>query len=312
MPRRSPIRPPALRSGDVVGIVAPGSAIDAPSLRAGCEELKRLGYRPYHLDSILDTHFGFAGTVERRISELEHMFANPDVRTVLCARGGYGCNHLLPKLDVDRVLANPKPFIGYSDVTTLLTWFTDHGLVTFHGPMAAKDFTKRDGADPASWNAALGDESSWEGRFDPARVQVLVEGDAEGVLYGGCLSLVAASLGTPYEVQTEDTILLLEDVNEPSYRVDRMLMQLKLAGKFEGVRGVLLGEMPGCDVEKGAPYTFRDVLLRLLGDLGIPVVFGVPAGHVRGPNMTFPIGVRAKVKASNEVRLEVAPAVTAR
>lgn len=304
-----PIRPPALRSGDTIGIVAPGSAVDSVSLQAGCDELRRLGFRPYYLDSILDTDLYFAGTVERRVRELEHMFANPEVHAVLCARGGYGCNHLLPHLDPANLLANPKPFIGYSDVTTLLTWFTDHGLTTFHGPMATKDFAVAGGVDFASWNSALCGTEPWT---PSSHVQPLVAGDSEGTLYGGCLSLLVASLGTPYEIRTEGKILFIEDVCERAYRLDRMLMQLKLAGKFRDVRGIVFGEMIDCTVDANACYAIQDVLLRIVGDLGIPIAYGLPSGHTRSPNVTLPFGVRAKLVVAGEVSLQIEPAVIAR
>ena len=163
------------------------------------------------------------------------MFEDPEVKAIVCARGGYGANYLLPHLRLDVVLRNPKIFVGYSDITSLLTYFTDHGLVTFHGPMASKDWAHDDGVDLAFWRSVLGGETvaaNWSGG---AEIQGLANGSAEGVLYGGCLSMLAASLGTPYEANTEGKLLSIEDIGTKPYQVDRMLMQLKLAGKFEGV-----------------------------------------------------------------------------
>src|SRR5215813_13351462 len=146
------VKPPALVPGDTVGIVAPASNIKQSELKAGCEALRRFGYRPFYFDSILDRDLYFAGSVERRVRELQEMFQRDDVRAIVCARGGYGSNDLLTKLDVETIKAHPKIFVGYSDNTSLLTHFLDAaGLVTFHGPMAAKDWARQDGVDLSSW-----------------------------------------------------------------------------------------------------------------------------------------------------------------
>lgn len=308
MPRPAPIRPPALLPGDTVGIVAPASNIDRTALDAGCEMLRQLGYKPYYLESIFERDLYFAGSVERRVGELEHMFSNREVRAVLCARGGYGANYLLPHLDLAKILAHPKPFIGYSDITTLLTWFTDHGLVTFHGPMATKDFAVANGVDLASWKGALQGASEYQ--FVASEARTLVAGDTDGILYGGCLSMLVASLGTPYEIQTQNTLLFLEDVNAKPYQVDRMLMQLKLAGKFQHVRGILFGEMLDCAQPGGQDYTMEQVIERALRDVAVPIAYGLASGHVRSGNRTLPFGVLGAMHAGDEVRLSWQAAVT--
>src|SRR6202049_3039269 len=147
-------KPPALRPGDTVGIVAPASNIKRELLDKGCEVLRQQGYRPFYFDSVLEQDLYFAGSVERRARELEEMFAREEVRAIVCARGGYGANYLLEALDLQKIRSHPKIFVGYSDVTALLTYFSDTGgLVTFHGPMAAKDWLHEDGVDLASWQA---------------------------------------------------------------------------------------------------------------------------------------------------------------
>ncbi|ABF41622.1 peptidase U61, LD-carboxypeptidase A [Candidatus Koribacter versatilis Ellin345] len=309
MPPRATIRPPALLPGDTVGIVAPASNIDRPALLAGCAALERMGYKPYFLESIVERDLYFAGSIERRVAELEHMFANPEVRAIVCARGGYGVNYLLPKLPIEKLLANPKPFVGYSDITVLLTWLTDHGLVTFHGPMVTKDFGREYGIDLETWMAVLGNASDYEHTFSIDEVQPLVKGSAEGVLYGGCLSLLAASMGTPYEFKTEDTILFLEDVNEKPFQIDRMLRQLLLAGKFKTVRAFVFGEMLDCQQPHGQDYTLQEVILRILAPLGVPVAFGLSSGHVRAANRVLPFGVCAKLEVGEPVRLRCEAAV---
>ena len=289
------VKPPALRPGDTVGIVAPASNLKRADLDAGCNALRSAGYRPLYLDSILEQDLYFAGSADRRARELEEMFLRDDVRAIVCARGGYGANYLLSKLDLNIVKAHPKIFVGYSDIATLLTWFHDAaGLVTFHGPMATKDWAHADGVDLASWQAAVSGTTPWDVALG-AQVSALVDGDAEGVLYGGCLSILVASLGTPWEIKTAGTILFLEDLATKPYQIDRMLMQLKLAGHFNGVRGIVFGEMLDCVQTANQNYTLQEVITRIVGDLGVPVAFGVRSGHVTSGNITLPFGVQAKL-----------------
>jgi muramoyltetrapeptide carboxypeptidase len=295
------IKPLALKSGDTVGIVAPASNVRRADLEAGCEGLRRAGYRPFYFDSILDQELYFAGSVERRANELEAMFAREDVKAIVCARGGYGANYLLEALDLEKIKSHPKIFVGYSDLTTLLTYFSDvGGFVTFHGPMVAKDWAHEDGVDLASWHAALAANPLWELDPDTASgVTGLVDGAAEGILYGGCLSILVASLGTPYEIRTEGTILFLEDVAAKPYQIDRMLMQLKLSGKLATVRGIIFGEMRDCVQTANQGYTLEEVVLRIVGDVGIPVAYGLRSGHVTAGNITLPIGVNAGLSVRN-------------
>src|SRR5664279_501056 len=231
------LRPAALVPGDTVGIIAPAGPIERDSLEAGCEWLRQRGYQPFHLPSILDRDLYLAGSTERRLDEFHQMFARPEIKAIICARGGYGCNYLLRGIDLDLVRSNPKIFCGCSDVTTLLTYLSDTArMVTFHGPMLNVD-VRPDGVNEEAWLAAMTSGEAYRLEFDGDEVQTLVAGSAEGMLYGGCLSLLCASLGTPYEIGTRGTVLFLEDLAEPAFRIDRMLMHLKLAGKFDGVRG---------------------------------------------------------------------------
>jgi muramoyltetrapeptide carboxypeptidase len=292
------VKPPALRSGDLVGIVAPASNIKCADLEAGCDALRTAGYRPFYLDSILERDVYFAGSPTRRARELEEMFVRDDVRAIICARGGYGANYLLRELDFDKIRAHPRVFIGYSDVTTLLTYLLDlTGLAVFHGPMVAKDWAHAEGADLSSWQSALSGSAPWDVPLN-AGVTAMVDGDADGILYGGCLSILVASLGTPYEIRTEGKILFLEDVAAKPFQIDRMLMQLKLAGKLDSVRGIVFGEMLDCVQGANQDYTLQEVVMRIVGDLGIPVAYGVRSGHVTSGNITLPFGVRAKLSIS--------------
>lgn len=301
----SRVKPPALRPRDKVGIVAPASNIKRELLEAGCDGLRDMGYEPFYLDSILERDLYFAGSAERRARELEEMFMRDDIRAVLCARGGYGANYLLRAIDLRKIAAHPKIFVGYSDVTTLLTWFADSAsVVTFHGPMVTKDFAVDGGVDLDSWQSALAGEGNWEiGAGSGAKA--LMAGEAEGILYGGCLSLLVSAIGTPYDIHTADTILFLEDVAAKPYQIDRMLMQLKLAGKFEGVRGIVFGEMMDCRQSADQDYSLEEVVLRVVGDLGIPVAFGMRSGHVSRANITLPFGVRARLEVGRDVKLTI-------
>lgn len=319
------IKPPALRAGDTVGIVAPASAIQKNLLEAGCAGLRRFGYKPFYFDSILEHDLYFAGSVKRRARELEEMFARDEVRAIVCARGGYGSQYLLEEIDLGLITAHPKIFVGYSDVTALLTYFSDAAnVVTFHGPMVTKDFVTESGVDGGSWLAAVAGKREWPARgglrgaalpnesggwelifAEEARVSALVQGKAAGTLYGGCLSILVASLGTPYEIKTAETILFLEDVAAKPYQIDRMLMQLKLAGKLDQVRGIIFGEMLDCVQHAEQAYTLQEVIVRVVGNLGIPIVYGLPSGHVSGKNITLPIGMPAQLSAGKEVRLSI-------
>jgi muramoyltetrapeptide carboxypeptidase len=305
------VKPPALRPGDTIGIVAPASNVKRDALEAGCEGLRRVGYRPFYFDSILEQDLYFAGSVERRARELEAMFARDDVRAIFCARGGYGSNYLLQALNLQIIKSHPKIFVGYSDLTSLLTYLSDAaGLVTFHGPMVAKDWARADGVDLPSWQAALTAASSWEVNLDVASgVTGLVNGSAEGILYGGCLSILAASLGTPCAIRTEGTILFLEDVAAKPYQIDRMLMQLKLAGCFEGVRGIIFGEMLDCLQNPNQGYKLEEVVQRVVGNFGIPLAYGLRSGHVTSGNITLPFGVQAALTVrAGHVQLRITEA----
>jgi muramoyltetrapeptide carboxypeptidase len=311
----SRIKPRALRRGDKVGIVAPASNLKREMLDAGCEGLRRVGYEPFYFESILERDLYFAGSAERRARELEQMFLRDDIRAIVCARGGYGSNYLLPArdsntIDLKTIAKHPKIFVGYSDLTTLLSTFTDSAnFVTFHGPMVAKDFAVADGVDRASWEHALSGAAEWE-IGEGSGAKPLVAGEAEGILYGGCLSILVAALGTPYDIHTEGTILFMEDLAAKPYQIDRMLMQLRLAGKLKDVRGIVFGEMLDCQQSPTQDYSLEEVVLRVVGDLGIPVAFGLRSGHVSRANITLPIGVRARLEVGGDVKLKILESAT--
>ena len=302
---RQLVKPPALRPGDTIGIVAPASNVKEADLEAGCAALRAAGYKTFYLDSILDRDLYFAGRPGRRLRELEEMFEREEVRAILCARGGYGANYVLQDLDWKKIASHPKIFIGYSDVSCLLTQLVDSGLVTFHGPMAAKDWVHADGVNLESWIAALTQTAPWDIPVNDS-VTTLAGGETEGRLYGGCLSILVASLGPAYEIKTDDTILFMEDIGAKPYQIDRMLMQLKLAGKLDKVRGLIFGEMIDCMQAAYQDYTLQEVIMRIVGELGMPVIYGVKSGHVSSNNITLPLGIRAKLIAEKgEVSLRI-------
>ncbi len=323
------LKPAPLRPGDTVGIIAPASNVDRDAQERGCERLRALGYKPFYFDSIFEQDLYFAGSVERRVRELHDMFARPEVRAIVCARGGYGCNYLLDKLDLDLIRRNPKIFVGYSDITALLTYLHDAtGLVTFHGPMVAKDFGSADGVHELVWRTALGGQVNAFtlgdfGGKDDLGIRPLAAGTAEGVLYGGCLSILVASLGTPYECPTKGKLLFLEDMNEKPFQIDRMLMQLGLAGKLSDVRGIVFGEMLGCTQQPSLQsgwgtrpdqdYTLEQVVGRVLRRFlpNAPVAIGLRSGHVSGSHVTIPIGVHARLEVTAEAKLWVLESPTA-
>ncbi|MGC2449608.1 MAG: LD-carboxypeptidase [Candidatus Sulfotelmatobacter sp.] len=299
------VKPRALRAGDAIAVIAPASNVRQSDLAAGCEALQRAGYKPFYLDSILGRDLYFAGSVDRRVRELEEMFERDDVRAILCARGGYGANYLLKQINLSKIKSHPKIFIGYSDLTCLLTYFTDAGLATFHGPMAAKDWTHADGVNLLSWQSALSQSEPWDVPMNP-EVTGLIDGDAEGILYGGCLSILVASLGTPCQIHTDGKILFIEDIAAKPYQIDRMLMQLKLGGHLDQVRGIIFGEMIDCYQSANQDYTLQEVIKRIVGDLEVPVAFGVRSGHVSAGNITLPFGVKAKLSVkSGQVSLRI-------
>jgi muramoyltetrapeptide carboxypeptidase len=306
MPAR--VKPPALRPGDLIGIVAPASNVKPDLLEDGCRELEQLGFRTLYRPGITTAYRYFSGTVERRAAEFLEMVRNPEVRAIFCARGGYGSGRIIPYLEPELLLANPKIINGSSDITALLSFLDRSGLVGFHGPMVATAIRQGE----AGYHRKLlldllkGDVV----QFPMAGSSVLRPGSAEGRLIGGCLSLVVATLGTPYEMDTTDSILVLEDLDTKPYQIDRMLTQLKQAGKLEDVRGVVFGEMLNCAQNANQGYTLEEVILDVLGETTFPILYGFPTGHTAGPNAIVPFGVRARLKLdSNSIFELLEPAV---
>jgi muramoyltetrapeptide carboxypeptidase len=298
----------ALSPHSTVGVVTVASCVESSALETGSAGLREMtGCRVLISPIALEREGDFAGSPESRAAALMEMWQRDDVDAIVCARGGYGSNYLLPLLDFDALKRNPKAFVGYSDNTSLLLALDRAGIVSFHGPMVASDFAIGR-VEKASFLAALGGDPLEFSFPAGSSVQSLIHGEARAPIVGGCLSVVVTSLGTPWEVETFGRILFLEDVCEKPFRIDRMLMHLLLAGKFRGVRGIIFGTMPGCASASAKEESLTQLIRRILGGTGIPIVFGFPSGHVESGNITLPFGVPAALHSSDlGVSLQIAP-----
>jgi len=284
-------KPRALRRGAVLGIAAPGGPVNCEKLQAGVSLLRAAGFEVYQRDDLLARDGYLAGDDARRVSELMELVNDPNIDGIICARGGYGCDRILPMLDAGAFRRAAKPLVGYSDVTALLLW--QHrcaGLMGFHGPMLDH------GADLD--RAALDhliQQLTGEGALPSTlRGQALVGGQATGRIIGGSLTLLAASIGSPWELDTRGAILLIEDVGERPYRIDRMLQQLRAAGKFEKLAAVGVGSFESCLDERCPQPDVDTVIENALRPLGVPIVCGLPFGHTK-PNFAWPVGGRATI-----------------
>jgi muramoyltetrapeptide carboxypeptidase len=294
---------PAVPRGARVAVLSPASYPQPERLAQGVEALGRLGFLPSVGRHTLSKDHYFAGTAAARLEDLHAAFLDPAVSAIFCSRGGYGCNYLLTGLDLGLVREHPKPFLAHSDMTCLQTWLLDQlGLISFHAPMVAGDFSQPEGVDEASLQAALGGERWFAG--ETSGLRILQPGKAAGVLYGGCITLLAASLGTPYAPRTEGKLLFLEDRDVRPYQLDRLLRQLILAGKFEGVTGIIFGEMLDCVTPGQKPGLLDEVILRVLDWFPGPIAIGLRSGHVSRRNVTLAFGIEA------ELHLERAPVLS--
>jgi muramoyltetrapeptide carboxypeptidase len=283
----------ALPHAATVALVAPAFAVDGERVKRGAERLREAGLRVQHREDLLATEGFLAGDDARRARELMAAVEDERVDAILCVRGGWGCHRIVPLLDAGKVRAAGKPLVGFSDVTTLLLWQRRcAGLVGFHGPMLDRGAELQDDE-----LAALVEALAGAGPLPVVRHGHEGGGGrpVEGRLVGGSLTLVAASLGTPWEIDTRGAILLLEDVSERPYRLDRMLEQLRHAGKLGRAAGIGLGRFVRCD-EPGGGVTAAEVLREAVETAGVPWVDGLPFGH-GAPNLPWPVGVRARLDA---------------
>ena len=295
MSSRELVKPRALGPGSRLAIVSPASAPKPDLVRRGAERLERLGYEveiaPHAVSS---GPLYYAGTAEERVADLHGAFLDPAIDGILCTRGGWGSAELLPLLDRELIRAHPKVFVGYSDQTSLQMWLRrEAGLVTFYGPMVAADFSRESAVDLASWRSSLHETAPWQLGAE-AGLRVLQPGVAEGTLHGGCLSIVAEALGTPYAPLAAPGILFLEDIGTKPYQWDRMLLHLRYAGMLERVSGIVFGDMTQSAPAEDQELLERAILHGLRGFVG-PIAIGLRSGHVDRENITLPLGVAARL-----------------
>ena len=298
-------RPRPLHRNAHVAVLAASGPSGMDRINVAVRHLREYGLRVTLAENIGVRHRGYlAGTDEQRADELNRLFRDPTVDGFLFARGGYGAMRILDLLDYDALRANPRPLIGFSDVTALHQAIAIRSEVaTFHGPMVNLDFHNRLSPEVEQWFwRMLGGDAPMTYEFGQS--QVLFPGEAEGRLFGGCLSLTAALAGTPYDFWIEEGIWFWEDVDEPVYRIDRMLTHLRLSGRMQKIRGVVIGKLNGC----GSDAEMQALLREFFGSAGIPVVREFPFGH-HGDNLLMPIGAPVRLSTSGLTLTITSPTV---
>jgi muramoyltetrapeptide carboxypeptidase len=280
-------KPAPLRPGGKIGVVAPAGCIDDESLAAGVEAIRGEGFEVELARGIHDRKGYLAGAAESRVRDLLDFFQRTDIDAIFCARGGFGSIQLLPHLANSEIRPPGKIFVGFSDITVLLNWLLQAGMVTFHAPMVAMEMAR--GLEARSkkhfWATLTGEVRTWQVNLG----QVIRPGKAEAAMMGGCLSLVVTTLGTPYEINTAGKLLFLEDVGEKPYRIERMLTHLKMAAKLDHIAGLVFGDFTQCEGEDSRDV--RQIIAELFHDAPYPVVMGMAAGHGK-ENLTLPFGVK--------------------
>jgi muramoyltetrapeptide carboxypeptidase len=305
VPPKKKIKPPSLKTGDTLALIAPGSFISVDELKDSIENIEKLGYKVFYNERILSKSGYLAGTDESRVEEIHSMFVDKKIQGIICARGGYGCSRILPMLNYDFIKNNPKALIGYSDITALLNGiYTETGLVTFHGPVGISSLNE---FSMTYFNEVLvhpekelvlisengEDEKSSNG------IKTIVSGKAVGELVGGNLSVLNSLIGTKYDFNGEGKIIFLEEIGEEPYRIDRMLTQLIQSGKFDKAAGIAMGVFKDCEPKEKDPsfstsFSLMEVLFDRLSNLNIPVIYGMSFGHIKN-KFTIPIGIKAEL-----------------
>lgn len=306
-------KPPALVPGGTLRLISPASPAQHDAVSRGVAELERLGYRVRPSSPEMKPDGYFAAPLSRRAAELKTALLAPNAEAIICVRGGYGSGPLIDKLQPLR-LQRPKLLVGFSDITALQVYLWQRARwPSIHGPMVAAGLDKGhgqpDGYDRESFVSAIGGaQRSWSINLGG---ETMVRGTASGRLLGGCLTLIETTLGTPWSLDTRGSILMLEDRGVKPYQLDRTLLHLAQAGKFRGIKGVVLGDFPDSEPPAGSSISVRDVCKRVFSRMGIPVVFGAAFGHTHRPMLTIPLGVKARLIAKGEGTLEILePAVT--
>lgn len=300
------VLPKALQKSQCIGVVCPASGVQAAEIKSFASLCTSRGYKLKFGKNVSKRKGYLSATDEDRASEFMAFVNDPEVDAIVCGRGGYGVMRILPMLDYSKIREARKIIMGFSDITALLIAIERNSrLVCFHGPVASStfdSFTVSSLTDVvlASDNGKDEQENMY---FQDDRVTTLTAGIAQGKLTGGNLAMIVATLGTRYEIDTKDSILFLEEINEEPYRVDRMLTQLWLAGKLQQCAGIALGNFRDCESKglsiSGPSFTLMEVLQQRIVSLGIPAVYGLPFGHVRS-KLTLPLGVLGELDATGK------------
>ena len=305
------LKPHALKPGSRIAVVAPASPFKRDALSVfdeGVDEIRRLGFVPVYDDTVFarGEPVYLAGSAEIRATAIRSALTDPSIDGIVCIRGGYGSIQLLPLLDVDEVRRARKPFIGYSDLTAILSFLTIQcGVVAFHGPMLDLRFSGREaGYDRASFLHAVS-RAEPVGELAPPGLEVVRGGDARGMLLGGTVTQLLATIGTPFAFDPPSSfVLFFEEVGERPYRLDRMVTQLRQTGILARASAIVIGELNGCE-EPGGTLTGRGVMAQVLADFPGPIIAGFPSGHTNGPACTLPLGVSCRVVATGQPRLVI-------
>lgn len=314
------IKPKRLKSGDIIALVAPGSYISKEELEDSIKKIEALGFRAVYSDKILLQNGYFSGTDSIRAEDLQEKFEDKSVKGIMCARGGYGCARILPLLDYKSIQRYPKVLIGYSDVTALMHGiFKKTGLITFHGPVSTSTFND---FSVKNFNSVL-IENNYPIKFsnptedpdeNPYGVVSIVKGKAKGKLIGGNLSIMVSLIGTDFDTNYDNSIIFIEEVGEEPYRIDRMLTQLIQAKKFDKASGIMMGIFRKCESKTDDPsfsksFTLMEVLKDRLGNIKIPVIYGMSFGHIKN-KFTIPFGALATLDTEEQTFiLEESPVI---
>ncbi len=308
--RQEKIKPPRLKIGDTIGLIAPGSYISQEELRESVSNLEKLGFNVVYSERILSKTGYLAGSDKSRAEEVNSMFADKKVHGIICARGGYGCARILPMLDYNIIKKNPKVLVGYSDITALLNGiYNSTGLITFHGPVGISSFNDfsvnyfNDVLLKPKNNLVLISEKG-DDQKDNEGLTTIASGKAEGELIGGNLSVLNSLVGTRYDFDGEGKIIFLEEVGEEPYRIDRMLTQLIQSGKFDKAAGIAMGVFKNCEPKEKDPafsssFSLLEVLFDRLSNLKIPVIYGMSFGHIKN-KFTLPVGIKTELDTINQ------------
>ena len=291
-----------LRKGATIGMIAPASCTSLENLESVKKNLENMGLKVVLGESTKSRWFSYAGTDELRAKDINDFFANPEIDAIICMRGGYGCNRLIELVDFEIIKNNPKIFIGYSDITTLhMAIQRKTGLITFHGPMAVSNFSGEYNLDTYEnfVDVLMIEHENYELKNFSKELGILCEGEAIGEIVGGNLATLIATLGTEYDLDYEGKILFLEEIGEPTYKIDRMLNQLKKFKVFEKISGIILGDFRNCPPASEEDMPLLDVFKDYFLGINKPVVYNFETGHSE-PMLTLPLGAKARLNTSEK------------